>query len=91
MVLHDRLKGHTLFKLCVILDEEVLEVELSDINIFVSIVHVLSQLLSKTVKDDPRLVVVLFELLFQGFDELFGEFCRWAGVNCLDDRHALLK
>ena len=91
LVLHDRVKGLTFLQLSIILNQEVFKVKFSDVNVLVCVFHIICELVSQSIEDNTRLVIVLLQFLLLGLNELLCKLCWRADLDGLNYRHALVE
>lgn len=87
---HDGIKALTIFKLSIVLQQEVPQVKLRNINVFICVVHIFCQVVDQPIEHDRGFVVELAELLFLLVDEVYGELGGPAVIQLVCDFNPLV-
>lgn len=84
-------EGLVLLKLRVVLDNEVLEVVLSEVDVLMSVLHVFRKTVHQTIKHNGRLLIKLADLLVLLVDKGHSQLRGPCVIKFSDDLHALLE
>ena len=83
-VLNDQVEGLALLELSIVLDNEILEIVESDVDVLVGVFHVLRELLDQGVENDGALLVEAGELIGDVAHELLGDSLWVCVIQSLD-------